>query len=461
MYKLASQEIDFHDRASFLEALAETQEIPDFVKKASAVERGDIPLDSFALVAVTEDGTFPKFALHNKAYVWISSRLFGKTAARLPERGAQIAATKIKEACESWGFDVPGDVLRYADPIDPVTSNFLELSKQAEEKCQSALDYSKYRVGYRGEPPKAVLSEKIQELLDKDDSHMPDPEHVGEELAGQIYSWAMSDGYTLPSPESVARAVSSKLPEGVPDKGKVRSALVEKMKTIGEHEKVKRASELVRTHSKAVDATGIGDQFPMQSSDLVKRAQEYFLDNYDRLAPKYRKELATNIVKQASEFGMFVEDEIIRKYAGQTFSRALQGNVMARKSILLEKNASDVLDQLYARRTLLGSEKFAEALEQFDKQSGISEYWGKDIKDPYLSTYEVTKVAQWTYRQGQDVINEQQLRKFVDNHLDSLHGYVNDYIIRDMKMMPVEIFDSLPRPEKEIIIAKMEEAGVA
>ena len=78
-----------------------------------------------------------------------------------------------------------------------------------------------------------------------------------------------------------------------------------------------------------------------------------------------------------------------------------------------------------------------------------------------MSTYEVTKVAQWSFRQGQDVINEEQLREFVDKHIGTLHGYINDHIIRDLKSMPVEIFDSLPRPEKEIILAKMEEAGVA
>jgi hypothetical protein len=457
MYKIASQEIDFHDRAAFLETLSKSQEIPNFVKKAAAVERDSIPLEKFALVIVDSSGTLPKLALHNKAYTWISSRLFGNSVDKIPERGAQIAATHIKQACEAWGIDTPDDVSRHADPVEPVTGNIYEMPKNAA--CESVLDYNKYRVGHRGEVPKEVLREKLDEFLNFGEEHPVDPQQLGEELASKVYAWAMQTGYSLPGAGSVASIAMSKIPNSVENKGKVRGFLVDKMDSLEEHEKVKRASQIMKEAGKGT--MGIGGNFPMHTPELVKKAEDYFFDHYDRLAPRYRKELATNIVKNASEHGLFVESDMIRKYAGQIFSRALQGNVMARKSILMEKNASKVLDQLYSTKDILGSEKFAEALEQFDKQAGISQYWGSHIKDPYPSTFEVTKVAQWTCRIGQDVITEDQLRRFVSKHAGTLRGYVNDHIVRDLKLMPVEIFDSLPMPEKEIILAKMEEAGVA
>jgi len=462
MHKIASQEIDFHDRAAFLNALSQEGELPEYVKQAAAVERGSIPLEKFALVVVTDHGTFPKYALHSKAYTWINSRLFNKTAAKLPERCIQIAAFHIKQACEAWGVDCPDYVLAKSDPVDEVVTNVFNMDKAAaEECCNSLLDYNKYRIGFRGEPSKELLKQKMQEFMTYDSAHPSEAQQVGEELASRLYAWAMDEGYSLPSPGSLAGMASSCCPKEVADKGQVKGFFLDKLERISSEEKTKRASKDVKTAATAMGMLGIGEHFPMQSSELVKRAEEYFHDNYELLAPKNRRELATNIVKNASGFGMFVENELIRKYAGQLLSRAIEGNVMARKAILKEASHENVLSQLYARRNVMDPEAFACALEEFDKQAGISTSWGKDIKDPYLSTFEVTKVAQWSYRDGQDVINEQQLHDFVNKHIDMLHGYVNDHIIRDLKSMPVEIFDSLPRPEKEIIISKMEEAGVA
>lgn len=470
MNKLASQTIDFHDNKKLI---AELGELPDFVKKADFKEASEIPNEKWAVIMLTDAGVMSKFALHNKAHVWMSSRIFPKTAHQLPLQAQQVAAQHIKRACLEYRIDYDSEIDRLANCTKQAESNMLDMVGTPET---SKLDYNQYKVGWRGEATKDAIQKKLETFAFKDPktTGFMSEQEMGEELAGKLYSWAMNEGYSLPSADSIASMLTSLAPEGLKDKKAIKSFFVDKMNAIDSEQKTKRASLEVRRLNYEEDSFGVKiaadnthtGYFPMNTPELVKRAQEYYLDHLEMLAPKFRREFAIGIVKNASAHGLMVEDERILKYANESYSKHLQGNVEARKSFLKGeeahvKEASSTLDKLLGMRRLMSPERFAGALEVFDKRAGIDAYWDSHIKDPYLSTFEHTKQASWSYRMHDTVINEKQLRDFAEKHVESLNGYLNQYIIEDLRKMPIEIFDSLPTPEKEIIVSKMEEAGVA
>ena len=468
MHKFASHPIDLHDDVALVAGL---ENIPDFVKKAHLTQAEDVPEDKFAVVLVTEQRSFPKYALNSKAAVWLASRLYEKTGHLLPTRGRQVAAYFIKRACDEYRIDCPETVCQVADGVEKFATNVLDMSDYQD---MSALDYDKYRIGWKGEMPKEHLVLKLEEFADRDKADLVSSEEMGEELASRIYSYAMNEGFSLPEVGALTTLAGNAMPDKV-DKKEAKEFFENRVNQLEASEKIKRASLTVKIAAHEDDAFGVVvktaegktiSRFPMNTPELIKKAQEYWWDNYDRLAPKFRKELADGIVKNASKHGMRLSDPKIMAYTGDDYAQGLEGNILARKSELREdqiKEGARTLDNLLKIHQDIKPEKCAEILEEFDKRAGLDRAWGKTIKDPYLTVFEAgaIKTAMWTYRMGDETIDEESLRDFMLKHSDSLYGYIDQHIVSELKLYPVEIFDSLPRPAKEVIIMKMQEAGVA
>ena len=468
MNKFSSLEIDFHDSPALL---ADVGELPEYVKKASFAPQHEIDPSKFAVVLVSGDRAFPKFALNNKGLVWASSRVFSKTAHRLPAAARHVAAFFIKRACHEYRIECPPEVIQASSALEKVGSNVIDVDAHQE---QSALDYDKYRLGWHGEIPSELMKDKLHEFVT---CHcgavaIPDPEQVGEELASKIYAFAMQEGYSLPSIESMASAASEALSEIPEGKDEAVSSFKSRLGEIEASEKLKRASREVAAHNYQEDSFGITTKtasgetlgrFPLHSAELIKNAMRFFEENRSGMAPKYRHELASNIVKNAARHGVYINSDVIRGYASEAYSPHLEANLEARRAVLPEgaqKEGAQTLRSLLDHAEKLYPHEFAEALENFDKKAGLVAYWDRSIKDPYLSTFEATKTAEWSCRLGQDKLSEGQLRKFALEHLDSLSGFVGQNVISALRNDPVAIFDSLPRPEKEIIFAKIQESGV-
>jgi hypothetical protein len=468
MNKFSSLEIDFHDSPALL---ADVGELPEFVKKASFAPQHEIDPSKFAVVLVSGDRAFPKFALNNKGLVWASSRIFSKTAHRLPAAAKHVAAFFIKRACHEYRIECPAEVIQASSALEKIGSNVIDIDAHQE---QSALDYDKYRLGWHGELPAELMREKLEEFVTCHCGAVatPEPEQVGEELASKIYAFAMQEGYSLPGVAPMAAAASEALTE-IPDgKDEAVSAFKSRLIEIEASEKLKRASKEVAAHNYQESSFGIvtktasGEtlgRFPLHTPEMVKDAVRFFEESGADMAPKYRHELASNIVKNAAGHGVYVDNQAIRGYASESYSGNLCANLEARRAILpdgVQKEAAKALSDLLDYSEKLYPHEFAEALEVFDKKAGLDKHWGRSIKDPYLSTFEATKTAEWSCRLGQDQLSEDQLRKFALKHLDCLNGFVGQNVINALKGDPVAIFDSLPRPEKEIIFAKIQESGV-
>ena len=106
---LSVQILDLHDDLGGAQLKEIVASAPEFVKTAQIASRDEVarlPVECFALHALTKEGAdLRKYPVHTKADTWLSCAYFEKNAHKLPIQAARIAATHLKTACAK--FELP------------------------------------------------------------------------------------------------------------------------------------------------------------------------------------------------------------------------------------------------------------------------------------------------------------------------------------------------------------------
>lgn len=200
--------------------------------------------------------------------------------------------------------------------------------------------------------------------------------------------------------------------------------------------------------------------FPLYTAELTKTADAWFESNFRQLRPMLRKQYTDNLIKAASRHGLVLNSKNIFKYANQDFSPGVEIALQVRKHYTLDENNIHLLNDIMEKKASLSPYQFAETLEKVDKFLGLDKYWNNALPDPYESTFSMPKQADYSYaHEGSDVTGSE-LREFVKskNFRETLQAYVAKDIIDELQMNPIEVFDSLPNPEKKLIMDLMKES---
>jgi len=197
----------------------------------------------------------------------------------------------------------------------------------------------------------------------------------------------------------------------------------------------------------------LNGRYPIDSAEQVKRAAAYFNEHHMSFTPADRHEFASNVLDRAKANDESLGDSSICKYAGEGFGNLLQ-SAFHERSCLLEDDvmATRTLQHLFEKKASLGAEEFAQELERFDKTNRLDQHWDKSlgIRDPYRSTFESVKMAQ-VAKVGSATITAEQLQGLVDNGV--LKTAFSDDFCTQFADAPMEIFQSLPKPEQEVIMS--------
>ncbi|NIP33400.1 MAG: hypothetical protein GWO27_00670, partial [Thermoplasmata archaeon] len=88
------------------EVVPDLDDVPDFVKTASAVDQ-ESNSRLFALVMVDDGQVMKKFATADPGNTWLSTLYFAFTKDNLPEEAQKIAAANLIEACDYFDIEAP------------------------------------------------------------------------------------------------------------------------------------------------------------------------------------------------------------------------------------------------------------------------------------------------------------------------------------------------------------------
>ena len=204
----------------------------------------------------------------------------------------------------------------------------------------------------------------------------------------------------------------------------------------------------------------LGSDYPIDTPGQIKTAMEYFDENAPLFKPAHRHQFANAVVTRASELGVPVPQRSqITKYAGSKFGNLLDSAYHERMNLVVQDHqASKALKHLFEKRASIGPDQFASTLEKFDITMGLDRYWDRGslgIRDPFRSTFENIKMASVLKVAGKTV-DPTKIQKLAGS--EALKRNFGEDFCQKFSEAPVEIFQSLPRPDQVAILGLIGEA---
>jgi len=216
----------------------------------------------------------------------------------------------------------------------------------------------------------------------------------------------------------------------------------------------------VKEASVACFALPSKQRYPLDSYLQVKQATAYFMENLGLIEPRDRHEYCENLVKRASALAVEV-GELIEKYGSTTYASTEEVHIAldGRRSVLKDESHGELLDKLAEARPLMPPLAFADALSEFDKLSGLNDYYGQDIPDPYFSTFgkQAEKQESETSPEGAVIVGNEYItqRKLVEFSKRG-HGIIakrfGDEFQKKFLSNPVSTLKSLPRDQRLVLM---------
>lgn len=422
-------------------------QLPGFIKQAHAItpdERSRLPDDAFALVLLNGEEKLRKFACIDEGNTALSVLYFVKHAHKLPPEARQVAAENLKVACGWYGLDVPEELEKEAGLAG------MALRSAAKNPVGTAMTAMTAPSLVRG------TKQNIQANLAK--------VRAGEAVGGTAGGLAAMAGEGM---EHLASAFGVKEAEvtgtstmplsAAATKPEATKATVRKTAHLRPVVDVTDKEAMSTSTEKKASLYALGDKYPLDSYEQVKRASAYFDEYGKRFAPADRHEFCVNMVKRAQELGIPVSDEA-RKYGSEKYASAeeLEVAIDARRALVSDASQLAFLHQIKEAAAVVPPEDYVVLLSEFDKTAGLAHYYDGDVIDPYASTYGFEKDAEDEKKTFTDVIGNYYVTAADLDRLKSnkpgLKNTFGDDFCEEFCKDPVGIYKSLPVEQKKLLI---------
>lgn len=211
-------------------------------------------------------------------------------------------------------------------------------------------------------------------------------------------------------------------------------------------------------------------KYPIETADQVKAAAAFFDENIKRFAPVDRVDIAHNLEKRAFDLGVDLGLEWVPNYSrmmkkNASYSPDFEQNVELRKQACVtgrikvkcdgkEVVASKLLEKLAAQKEEVTPLNMVSALAEFDKMANLEYHYDGRLMDPVFTVYGSLNDPQYDFVKLAEGLTDYDLKKAVVKKqvMTKLASTFGAEFVKDFKNNPVEVFDSMPAPEKELIV---------
>lgn len=414
----------YDDPGTITEVYPLPDAVPEVVKTASVLtstELNNLPDGVFALVLHDSGERFRKYACIDAGHTVTNVEYFLKHAHKLPDVAQKVAAANLVKAC-GW-YDL--------EPPEPLQKIALGLMQAANLAIMGPSLVKGTANQVQGNMAAVRALEGGGNVVTPRDS---DALLKGAEASGS---------HLMPQqPPGNLRAPSPRV-------ATVTSAVKSASADLEPHVDVTGLDVVHVTEKKASLFAVGGQHWPLDSYAQVKQASAYFDERMREFPPELRREYCSNMVKRASELGIAVSDTA-RKYGSPTYAppAEIKAAFDLRRGYL--KGAElDMLDSLLEQQASIAPEVFCEVLSGIDKMAQIDWLYGRQLPDPYYSTYGFAKHAEKdVWIDGNDYITKQQIEEFgATAHTTVTASYGQDFATEFAKD-PWGVFSSLPTEQK-------------
>jgi hypothetical protein len=143
----------------------------------------------------------------------------------------------------------------------------------------------------------------------------------------------------------------------------------------------------------------LNNQFPIETAGQFDIALNYFDRYLGRFEPSDRVKVASSLEKRASDLKISVDKSWITNYSRATKSDAQYSpdfdmSIDARKHFCKSAgvkvkigNCEEILDKLSSKKSELPPLAMVGALDAFDKEACLTDYYDRAIADPFMTVY--------------------------------------------------------------------------
>lgn len=398
--------------------------LPEVVKTAgvlSSLEHASLPDGVFALVLHDSGERFRKYACIDAGHTVVNVEYFLKHAHKLPEVAQKVAAANLVKACGWYDLTPPESLQKIAVGLMQA-ANLAIMGPSLVKGTANQMSGNMAAVRALEGGGNVVTPRDSAALL------------KGAEASGSHLMPQQPPGnLRAPSPRVAAST----------------SAMKSASADLEPHVDVTGLNPHVLYEKKAERFAVAGQFWPLDSYSQVKTAAAYFDTHVKQFDPATRREFCENLVKRASELGIPV-GETARKYGSSTYASASEIKVafdMRRQ--YLDERGQHMLDSLLEKQASLPPDVFCEVLSGIDKEAQIDWLYGRQIVDPYFSTYGVEKTAESdSWISGNDYVSKQQIEEFGATGFSTIAASYGDDFAKEFTKDPWGVFSSLPVDQK-------------
>jgi len=467
--KISGLKLDVHDDADgevLKSIFPDYEQLPELLKSANQLTGAtleQLPDDVFALVLHDGDNVLRKYACVDEGNTALSVEYFLKVAHKLPVEAQKVAAENLITACHWYDIEPPEDLKKLSTG---------EVAVIGRQRIWKDMDGSQY-----GHNDQSWEAEKTAEVVGTSDMPLrgaaPSKDFPTKGRVSVIKNSSADD--VLAEAFGVKQAEETSLvQEDMPTQDNPPAAPQVK-KTLSPHVDVtsKEPPTVIEEKQASYYAMPSIGRYPIDTYGQVKTADLYFQDHWKRMEPVDRREYCHNLVKRAAVIGQPLS-ESVKTFGQEGFAKVahILAAIDARKLLVAPHaeqgtdectkvasvNALKLYDDLMATRERMDPEVFAETLAGIDKVAGIDHLWDGAIYDPYYSTF--AKVADDSSDAdpkdsvviGNEYMKVQDLLTFANSKPDMIKVRFGDDFTSEFQKDPKAIFDSLPQPQKLVIM---------
>lgn len=435
--KTAGVVLDFYDDMAgtlLKESFPTPDSLPEIVKTAhilSAEERDVLRDDAFALVLVNEGKTLRKFACVDAGNTLLSALYFTENMDSLPVEAQKVAAANIIAACHEFGLP-----LRSLEKIAGVP-NPKGTAKGVARTRDSML-----------QPLAGDEADWSQRTNLTSVSGGQDAGRVGS-TAGTLKTAMPKDDINLDSHHKLN-------PGSKPAKKKEKDAngdYCAPMPKMANHVDVSALEAPLKVKKASAQHLALG-RYPLDSYADVKKAVEFFDENYLQMTPADRHEYAVKTASRAEDLGIQF-GHMLERYGSVEYSLDLDAHMANRRAVAPDFRTTWM--ELQEKQASVSPDEFVQLLLEADKKASLNWEYGGEVQDAYYATFGGNKEKDahiaWSWKGGPngELVNADQLKRLALNG----HGIVCKQFDSDLAKAfskdPITIFESLPMTHKVIL----------
>jgi len=446
-------QLDFYDdpNGSILKGrIPDHGDIPEFVKTAEMLteeELNKLPDDVFALVALDHGTKMRKFACVDKGNTALSVIYFLENKDKLPVEAQKTAAANLLKACGWYDIAPPSDLRKVAGILQPDLPRARDVIKgrgpEARKKREALRRKLRSTCPEEGKEKQALVGAAMGALTmgtglmqgHKDFKRRQQAMKAGVPAA-QAFKMKESELAGSPvMPHSVSVEKSAAMDPYVDITGRQPPATT--IKETGKRFALVKEGEAV---------------YPIDTASQVQQACTYFEKYAHEFEPHERRMFCLRVNNRAEELGLQVPD-LVAKYGSAAMAKDAGVQIYRRQRLFREGTSEHgLLQEMREKCAAYKPEVIAVALEKFDRDNNLDLLWDNGIPDPYFSIYGVEKQAEYSFIDGNDVVNEERLKACAKRDREQIKDLFGEDLAEEFAKDPVQIFDSLPLDSKRIIM---------